>query len=365
MLEKFAVANFRGFKKRIEFDLSKPRNYDNCQYAIKNAIVKDAMIYGPNGSGKSNIGFAMFDIIEHLTTNSKNVGQYVNFTYANNNLPVIFEYYFNFGGQKVEYIYSKYPNGTLYEESFVVGRTEYFHKRDSQIYINKDYFNLSESFIEEIRNNANNVSLVTSLISTYPLPKDHILLQFSEFVKRMLWFRCLEDRGYAGFESGSTKLDEYIINNGLVSDFASFIERISGQHFDFLPADENDKKLRCMIDGNILLFQNVASTGTDSLELLYYWYTKLNKVSLVFIDEFDAFYHFELASEICKVLFKLDCQVILTTHNTSLMTNDLLRPDCYYLIDGTQMKPIADCTQKELRLGHNLEKIYRGEGFRL
>lgn len=120
-----------------------------------------------------------------------------------------------------------------------------------------------------------------------------------------------------------------------------------------------------MIDGNILLFQNVASTGTDSLELLYYWYTKLNKVSLVFIDEFDAFYHFELASEICKVLFNLDCQVILTTHNTSLMTNDLLRPDCYYLIDGTQMKPIADCTQKELRLGHNLEKIYRGEGFRL
>lgn len=365
MLKKFAVTNYRGFKKKIEFDFSKPRNYDNCQYAIKNGIIKDVMIYGPNGSGKSNIGFAMFDIIEHLTTNSKNDEQYVNFTYANNSLPVIFEYYFNFGGQEVKYIYSKYPNGILYEETFVAGQAEYFHKRDSQIEINKDYFNLSDSFIEEIRNNANNVSLVTSLVSSYPLPKDHILLQFFDFVKHMLWFRCLEDRGYAGFESGNAKLDEYIISQGLITDFASFIERISGQHFDFLPADGNEKKLHCLIDGSDMLFREVASTGTDSLELLYYWYTKLNQVSLVFIDEFDAFYHFELASEVCKTLFNLDCQVILTTHNTSLMTNDLLRPDCYYLIDGNQMKPIADCTQKELRLGHNLEKIYRGEGFRL
>lgn len=364
MLERFAVTNYRGFRQRIEFDLSSPRNYDYCQYAIKDGIVKDAMIYGPNGSGKSNIGFAMFDIIEHLTTNSKNGNQYKNFTYSNNSLPVTFEYYFNFNGQKVRYVYSKYPNGLLCDESFEVDQTEYFRRSSSRVF-NPDIFNLSESFIEEIRNNANNVSLVTSLISTYPLSKDSILLKFFDFVKRMLWFRCLEDRGYAGFESGSTGLDEYIISNGLTGEFSDFLQRVSGQHFDFVTPEEGQKQLHCLIDGNDMLFRDIASTGTDSIELLFYWYTKLDNVSLVFIDEFDAFYHFELASEVCKALFTLDCQVILTTHNTSLMTNDLLRPDCYYLIDGVKMKPVVDCTGKELRLGHNLEKIYRGEGFRL
>ena len=73
----------------------------------------------------------------------------------------------------------------------------------------------------------------------------------------------------------------------------------------------------------------------------------MKDASFVFVDEFDAFYHFELAYEVCKRLFAQSCQVILTTHNTSLMTNNLLRPDCYYLIDGKNVKPLNKCTLKE------------------
>ena len=46
MLKKFAVTNFRGFANRIEWDLSNPSNYEFSQYAIKDGIIKNAIIYG-------------------------------------------------------------------------------------------------------------------------------------------------------------------------------------------------------------------------------------------------------------------------------------------------------------------------------
>ena len=66
MLTKFAVTNYRGFKERIELDLSDPNGYTFNDFAIKNGIVKDVMVYGPNGSGKSNLGYAIFDIVPDL-----------------------------------------------------------------------------------------------------------------------------------------------------------------------------------------------------------------------------------------------------------------------------------------------------------
>lgn len=89
----------------------------------------------------------------------------------------------------------------------------------------------------------------------------------------------------------------------------------------------------------------------------------MNEASFVFIDEFDAFYHFRLAFEVCKRLFSLDCQMFTSSHNTYLMTNDLLRPDCNFILNNNKIKCLADCTDKELRFGHNIEKIYRAGAF--
>lgn len=54
MLTKFAAKNYRGFKNRIEWDLSHPSNYTFNNDAVRNGIVKNGIIYGPNGAGKSN-----------------------------------------------------------------------------------------------------------------------------------------------------------------------------------------------------------------------------------------------------------------------------------------------------------------------
>ena len=89
----------------------------------------------------------------------------------------------------------------------------------------------------------------------------------------------------------------------------------------------------------------------------------IKEASFVFIDEFDAFYHYKLSYEVCKRLFNLDCQVFMSSHNTYLMTNDLLRPDCNFILVNGRIKSLSVCTDKELRFGHNIEKIYRAGVF--
>ena len=54
-----------------------------------------------------------------------------------------------------------------------------------------------------------------------------------------------------------------------------------------------------------------------------------------------------------------ECQFIMTSHNTNLMTNKIMRPDCLFILSskGT-LTALCDATERELREGHNLEKMY-------
>ena len=119
------------------------------------------------------------------------------------------------------------------------------------------------------------------------------------------------------------------------------------------------------IDGVPVSFFGIASSGTKALALFYFWICRLEeeKVKFLFIDEFDAFYHYELSKEIVEILKTQNVQVILTTHNTSIMTNDLMRPDCYFVIHDQQIDSLPHLTEKELRFAHNLEKLYRANAF--
>ena len=113
-------------------------------------------------------------------------------------------------------------------------------------------------------------------------------------------------------------------------------------------------------------FFDIISTGTLSLTFFYYWWQsiKKDKIPLLFIDEFDCSYHFSLSEKIVEKLKKLpNTQVILTTHNTNLLSNELIRPDCGFVIDGKSIKSLNHLTHKELREVHNLEKLYQAGHF--
>lgn len=367
MLKKFAVTNFRGFANRIEWDLSNPSNYEFSQYAIKDGIIKNAIIYGPNGSGKSNFSFAMFDIVNHLTQKHKEPNFYVNFPYASQmNMPVTFEYAFQFGEDQLEYVYTKDRNGNLLTEDVDVNGVNMIHRQEKKIECDSSLM-INKGAIEALlKENDNKVSVISFLLVSIPLSSTHYLIKLRDFVNSMLWFRNLDERGFIGLQTSTTILEEYIIQNGYVEEFAKFLNDISGQQFDFSLTKAEDKYIMCRIDDIAIPFNLLESTGTRSLKLLFYWITNLKDASLVFVDEFDAFYHFKLAYEVCRRLFALDnCQVFMTSHNTYLMTNDLLRPDCNFILDNNKIKPLNQCTDKELRFGHNMEKLFRGNTFKV
>lgn len=366
MLTRFAVTNYRGFANRIELDLSNPSNYGFNQFAISDGVVKNGVIYGPNGSGKTNLGLAIFDLEYHLAPlKAKKRDYYVNFVYGGNaNSPVEFEYDFKFDGRVVNYKYSKDKAGILQVESLVVDGETLFSRNLNSFTIDSKYFPNDSVIRENLHNNANNVSVVNFLLMFYPLSEDDILIKLQQFVNNMLWFRCLDTREFIGIESKeSSNIEEYIIENDLIDDFTNFLKDVSGQTFDFEKPRKGDTVLWYKVNGTKVLFNLTVSTGTHSLELLYFWMKRMRTTSFVFIDEFDAFYHFKLAYNVCKKLFDLPGQIFLSSHNTYLMTNDLLRPDCYFILNNNKILPLSKCTDKELREAHNLEKIYKAGAF--
>ncbi|MFM8393424.1 MAG: AAA family ATPase, partial [Acidobacteriota bacterium] len=130
--------------------------------------------------------------------------------------------------------------------------------------------------------------------------------------------------------------------------------------------DNGEDEIAFAFGDKHIRFSEVASTGTKTLALFYFWLQRLQEskeVSFVFIDEFDAFYHHKLSALIVNELKKITSQVILTTHNTAIMTNDLLRPDCYFVMQNNEIKPLYKFTDKELRSAHNIEKMYRAGAF--
>ena len=55
MLTKFAVKNYRGFKDKIEWDLSNPCSYSFNTDAIKDGVVKNGIIFKRMSDGKWGI----------------------------------------------------------------------------------------------------------------------------------------------------------------------------------------------------------------------------------------------------------------------------------------------------------------------
>lgn len=107
----------------------------------------------------------------------------------------------------------------------------------------------------------------------------------------------------------------------------------------------------------LVSFYETASSGTLALVDMYRrLIPKAWTPSFIYLDEFDAFYHYEMSENVMNFLKKKypKCQIIMTSHNTNLMTNRLMRPDCLFILSRTgTLTSLCNATERELREGHN------------
>ena len=50
-------------------------------------------------------------------------------------------------------------------------------------------------------------------------------------------------------------------------------------------------------------------------------------------------------------------------HRRDLMNNDLMRPDCYFVLTDEKIDSLNRLTEKDLRLAHNLQKLFKAHAF--
>lgn len=365
MLTEFRVKNYRNFRDELCFTLETNKNYEFNQNAIYNGIIKDSVVVGYNASGKTNLGFAIMDLTLHLT--DKRGHSDSNIFYSNlynQDTTVSFAYKFKFDSNTLEYFYEKKNEENVLRECVKInGKKVIVNEED------KCVVELSGSETLNFSNWDRSISLVKYVYANTVLDKeDHncsTFIKFVQFVNRMLWISSTEGLRTLGSPSSGGNLLEEICNleNG-VEDLEAFLHE-AALDFNLTAKDKGEgKKIYCRMGNREVAFAPLMSSGTRSLAFLFLWYRKKKDISFIFVDEFDAFYHTELSiAVIRKLMAEENIQVIFTSHNTDIISNELLRPDCYFVLNDNRILPFSGLTDKALREAHNLQKMYKAGAF--
>ena len=375
MLTSFSVKNFKNFEKKFTIDLSNTKQYAYSEACVKDGIVKTGLIYGPNSIGKSNLGKAIFDIVQTVTDKERRPDLYL--SYANAKHPELateFVYEFVFGSSRVRYEYSKLTYEDIIKEAFFIDGVEIvsrygdsFHTNlEGSATLNSNKLNSKISVMRFIKANA---VLADN-------PTNNVVWSFFSFIDRMLMFSNLRQNYYQGFIVGNPLVDVEIIKKGKLAELESFLNSADVEcSLKNLEINGQQKMFFYFGDNHYIDFWENASTGTQSLVFFFYWYMQMQAdpslaPSFVYLDEFDAFYHEKTAAKVVELLRQTQSQVILTTHDSSLLTNELLRPDCafnmlpeYKNSDSYVMGPLSSRTEKELRQALNIPKMFRAGAF--
>lgn len=369
MLRRFSVSNFKNFGQKATLVLDHPSNYEFNEDVIQHNCISKGIFYGINGSGKSNLALALFDIILHLTDKEKAFDRYQPYLNLSSNKQYAeFEYEFVFDGITVIYKYGKRDALSLVYETLIIDDSEvvsYDFNTKTGYTILKGAETLQ--LTPEITAGEDRLSRIKFIKSNAILdnnPINKAFISFTSFVDNMLMFYSLDSNRYQGLSIGSGSYTQGIIQRGKMKEFEGFLRK-QGIDYQLVALDYNGTNdLYCKFSRQTVPFTMIASTGTRSLALFYYWYIVMSKASFVFVDEYDAFYHFELSQELVRLVRSLtDTQIFFSTHNTDLLSNELLRPDAYFLIEDNKICSLDKKTDKELRKAHNLQKMFKAGSF--
>lgn len=382
MLKKFVLRNFKNFKDTIEFDFDKVGGYKFNQECVKNNVISKSIIYGRNATGKTNLGLAFGDIVELVRGDSRFIKKDRILNANSQEIRATFSYEFKFDDDFVLYTYQRNNKNELCMESLKINDISIYNVDFESGFLGN--FNLEyvgaetiqiEKYIELIKNSFvdiqdevnTRVPFLRFILNNAPLKPDSVLIKFEDYVQRMRLY-SVKEQMYMGVRPRLLEtFNDYLSEKENLMDFQQFLNMMGIEcSLRVIQSIEGHYELFFDYETPIPFYDN-ASSGTLSLVNFYRRYiVPSRKPSFIYMDEFDAFYHYEMAEMLVQYLKKKyqNCQVVLTTHNTNLMTNHLMRPDCVFILSRAgKLTALCDATERELREGHNLEKLYIGGEF--
>lgn len=356
MLKKFTVSNYKNFKDEISLDFSKIG-----EYSFNADCLSMRLIYGRNATGKTNFGRALLDIKILLYGMFRNDENSVLIN-ADSQDTAKFIYEFQFGSDEVIYKYSRFANTELCDEELYINgeaifkcdfKNSKFDFKGLSI-ISAETVNTNRYVKKDEMDNEYVLPFLRWLINNTAFSDDSVLIRLSKYVRKMDMITVGHDLLYS-----NRNFLENLKNPVYLHNFEDFLN-VMGIECKLVLQELPDGQAELYFSQNKLVpFYSTASSGTLALTSLYQ--KIVSNCSLIYIDDFAAFYHYEMAEKLIS-FFKTKypkCQLIMTSHNTNLMTNKIMRPDCLFILSsrGT-LTALCDATERELREGHNLEKMY-------
>lgn len=378
MLKRFEVSNYKNFKDSLVVDFSKVGGYQFNPDCITNNHISKMLIYGRNATGKTNLGKAILDIRKILMGPSFLFDEQI--INANSFLECAsFSYVFQFEEDTVQYEYSKFSSNKLCHEKLLINgnlvyscdfeKEEYYFDNLELIKaetINTErYFKAVMEDHEEYDHTEMSLPFLRWLINNTAMEQNSVLLKLADFVSQMAAMGTGFGIGVNSAFSRSRRIKDVFVETledpEALNDFESFLN-VMGVECKLKVQRLPDGKPELYFDHlkPLPFFEN-ASSGTTALVQIYRVISSKRKLALLYFDEFDAFYNYEMSENLLRYFkyYYKSCQVIMTSHNTNLMTNRYMRPDCLFILstDG-RLTPLNEATNRELREGHNLEKMY-------
>lgn len=371
MIVDFTVENFRSIKEEQIFSMyadKKPKHHAGNIFYINDEIglLKTTAIYGANASGKTNLILA-FNALKDLIVDSGDwkdgdgIKVYEPYKLSKNTVvaPINFEIEFYVKKARYQYQVKFDSNNILFEklDLFKTAKSSNIFTRNSPtdwklVKFGDSYkggkrqfaFFSNNTYLSKAGNNPESPELIRDVYNYFRknlltiLAERSIALvdweKESGYIDVVNAFLSKADLGISKFDFVKRELPNELslpedlpseIKEQIISEFSK--KAVFFHKSDFGELVEFDKELE--------------SRGTNKLFQLVPFFTMvLNEGASLFIDEIEASLHPHIAELVIKLFNDPtvninNAQLIFTTHDISLMSQNILRKDQVYLSDKT------------------------------
>ena len=367
MLTKMYLTNFLSFCERTEFDFTASKYSILSDTNVYQNSLKGAMFIGANASGKSNalkgIGLLIWLIKgEGITL----FNYYCRFA----STPVsIIEYEFRIEDKTVRYEIQYNVQKKELQEFLWIDCINVLHRSGTRGELHLKEFSVTEEELD-----ADTLFLRTASFNTGRFPQEPCLRKLMDYLLNSNYID-----GYNRAARMGITVKKYAEEHG-VEKINEYLEEF---HYDFHLEYGNESQgeglhIRMRSDEKTVFFKRNSfpipnefhseSQGNQVFaDLLPQLIAIIEQPGMLVIDEFGNSLHNELAEKIVSFFMKKsrNSQLFITSHDTNLISNSVLRPDQINVISfagkkGSQVQRVSRFKPREAQ---NLEKMYLGGMF--